>query len=236
MTQLSIVIPAYNEERRIRPMLTDYLAFFQSADVELIVVLNGCTDRTLEIVQEFQKQYPTKLRYLNLEQALGKGGAVKAGLLAATGNWRGFVDADASTAPAELNRLWQLLKPSHYDGVIASRWLPGAQVWRSSWLRKFASWLFVWLVRRRFHMPFFDTQCGAKIFTTTLVEAIMPNLSVINMAFDVELLYNATKQGYRFLEVPTVWVDKTSSTLFRSPFGFIKNSYQIFKTILTIKR
>lgn len=236
MSELSIVIPAYNEARRITPMLQDYTQYFCEGDVELIVVLNGCTDATLAIVQAFQRQYPKMVRYLNLNQALGKGGAVKTGLLAATGKYRGFVDADESTAPAEFDRLFQRLLAETVDGVIASRWLPGAIVHRTSRLRQLASRVFIRIIRWRFHMPFMDTQCGAKIFTDMLVQAVVPTLTVRDMAFDVELLYNASKHGYTLIEVPTVWTDKTSSTLFRSPLDFIRHSLTILYTIFSLKR
>ncbi|MBI2415401.1 MAG: glycosyltransferase family 2 protein [Candidatus Kerfeldbacteria bacterium] len=235
MIELSIVIPAYNEAHRITPTLHDYLEYYRATNSEIIVVLNGCSDGTLAIVKSFAERFPQQLRWINLEQAAGKGGAVQAGLLAAVGNYRGFVDADESTTPPEFQKLVDRLREEGTDAVIASRWIKGAIIRnRDSLWRKLASKLFVFIVHHRFHMPFYDTQCGAKVFTSELVQAIVPQLQITNMTFDVELLYRALQRGYGIIEVPTIWVDKTSSAMFNSPIQLLRKGIRMYFSLFRI--
>lgn len=237
MTQLSIVIPTYNEAGRITPTLQHYLEYYAGTDTELIVVLNGCRDQTLAIVQAWQARYPAQLRYIHIPEPLGKGGAVKAGLLAATGRNRGFIDADESTTPAEFQKLVTVLYEKHTDGVIASRWMSQSTILnRDSLLRKLASKIFAFIVRHRFHMPFHDTQCGAKVFRADLVTDIVPRLTIQNMTFDVELLYKAFHHGYGIIEVPTIWVDKTSSVMFSSPAQLLGKAFVMYYSLWSIKK
>ena len=237
MTQLSIVIPAYNEARRIMPTLQHYLEYYAGTATELIVVLNGCRDQTLEIVQAFQARHHEQLRYIEIQEPLGKGGAVKAGLLSAIGRYRGFIDADESTTPEEFQKLVNVLYESHTDGVIASRWMPQSTILnRDSLLRKLASKIFAFIVRHRFHMPFHDTQCGAKVFRADLVTDIVPRMIIQNMTFDVELLYKAFHHGYGIIEVPTVWVDKTSSVMFNSPGQLLRKAFAMYHSLWSIKK
>ena len=93
---LSIIIPAYNEENRIKPTLQAYLDFFKDKDIEIIVIMNGCTDNTLEVVRSLNSP---KINYINIPEAIGKGGAIIEGFKIAKGNLISYVDADNSTKP-----------------------------------------------------------------------------------------------------------------------------------------
>lgn len=231
---LSIVIPAYNEEKRITETLEKYLCFYCHHSVELIIVLNGCTDNTLGMVEPFIKKYPSRVKFKNIKQAIGKGGAVREGFKMAQSEFIGFLDADGSTCPEEFNKLIE--KSKGFDGAIASRWKKGSKIVGASILREVVSIGFIFLVKILFFMPFTDTQCGAKIFKKGVIAQVLPKLKVNNMAFDVELLYFIHRAGFRILEVSSVWVDNSSSSsALGSPVNLFKNGLKMFITLLNIR-
>jgi glycosyltransferase involved in cell wall biosynthesis len=230
---LSIVIPAYNEEKRIPLMLGAYLDFFRNTNAEFIVVPNGCRDNTLKVVEEFKKRNQDRIVVVNIPEAIGKGGAVRRGFSIAKGDVIGFVDADGATEPAEFNRLIKVAK--EHDGAIASRWKSGSEVIGRNFFRKMVSFGFIIFVKMIFWMPYFDTQCGAKIFKRSVVSALLPDLKVNNMAFDVEFLYKARRRGYDIVECPSRWVDKSSSAMLGSAWGIISGSVKMLITLLKIR-
>ena len=163
MTDLSIIIPAWNEERIIARTLTRYVEFFSDKyDFEVIVVMDGCTDGTLDIVGDFSGKNPV-VRSLHFPKRLGKGGGVMQGFKAAKGDLIAFTDADGATSHEEMARLIESV--GELDGVIGSRWLDGAVILKGESLgRRIASRGFNLLIRSMFFMPYSDTQCGAKVF------------------------------------------------------------------------
>lgn len=196
--------------------------------MSFLVVVNGSTDRTAEIVRDYVKQFPQQVECDIITAPIGKGGAIFAGLQqAAAADVVGFVDADGATAPEEAQRLLALL-PEH-DVVIASRWMAGAKVFgRTSWRRRLGSRVFHGLVALLFRMPYRDTQCGAKFMTSRAAHKVLPRLgNVSNMLFDVELLYRLRQAGCEVHEEPTVWVDQAGSTV---KMG--SDSWQMFKTLV----
>ena len=210
---LLILIPAYNEEARIEPVLRDYAQFFQqnySGKFRLFVVLNGCTDNTLGVVQKVAAEFPA-VRALEFRGAIGKGGALIEGFrLASLGNLIGYVDADGATPPRAFLDL--VKKINGADCVIGSRWMPGAVIHESqSGKRQFASRVFHFIVQLLFWMNIRDTQCGAKVMKREAVEKIHPYLRIADMAFDINLLVAIKRAGFRILEVPTEWTDKAGS-------------------------
>lgn len=208
--KLSIIIPAHNEEKRIKRTLVRYLNYFKDSG-EILVVLDGCEDSTPEIVQEIRNKYPS-LRYKNIPQSIGKGGALTEGFRIVNGEIIAYVDADGATGPEELDRLIDAM--GHSDGVLGSRWIRNSVVLKEQPLiRRFASRAFNILVRTLFLFPYKDTQCGAKIFKKGVVKSIVEELGITNFAFDVDLLYLIHKKGFKIKEVPTVWADQDSSTL-----------------------
>jgi glycosyltransferase involved in cell wall biosynthesis len=234
--RLSIIIPAYNEEKRIPQMLRDYLVFFHDQKVEFIVVLNGCRDNTRQVVQKLADQNDS-IRIIEIVAAVGKGAAVKQGFALANGQYVGFVDADGATEPQEFQKLIDALdqREQEYDGAIASRWKHGSQMIGRNALRKMVSLGFIIFVKLFFWMPFFDTQCGAKLFKREAIKAISPKLSVSNMAFDVELLFRAKRAGLRIIEVPTNWINKDSSAMLGSPVGTMRTAYKMLYTLFKIR-
>jgi glycosyltransferase involved in cell wall biosynthesis len=217
---LLLLIPAYNEENRIEPVLREYGRYFQQeyhGKFQLVVVLNGCKDNTLGIVQKVAKDYPF-ISFLDFPEAIGKGGALIEGLkLAPLADLIGYVDADGATPPHAFHDL--VRKSGEADCVIGSRWLPESILHvEQTDRRRFASRMFHFIVEFFFRMHIKDTQCGAKVIRRQAMEKIHSALRIADMAFDINLLYSLKREDFRILEVPTEWTDKIGSkvTLFRT--------------------
>jgi glycosyltransferase involved in cell wall biosynthesis len=210
---LLLLIPAYNEAQRIAPVLRDYADFFRASypgKLEIVVVLNGCVDNTLEVVAEVARRYP-EIRALEFSAPIGKGGALIEGLkLASTADLIGYVDADGATPPSAFFDLVQ--RTDLADCVIGSRWMPGAVLHQAQTSkRQFASRVFHAIVQALFWMNIRDTQCGAKVMRHSAIEKIHSSLRIADMAFDINLLYALKRAGLSVLEVPTEWTDQTGS-------------------------
>jgi glycosyltransferase involved in cell wall biosynthesis len=230
--RLLLLIPAYNEEHRIEPVLRDYARYFQEhyrGKFQLVVVLNGCQDNTRAVVQRVAAEYPA-ISFREFREPIGKGGALIEGLkLAPLADLIGYVDADGATPARAFHEL--VKRSGEADGVIASRWLPGAVLHvEQSGKRQFASRVFHAIVELFFQMHLKDTQCGAKVMRRQAVEKIHSALRIADMAFDINLLYSLKHAGFRILEVPTEWTDKIGSkvTLFRT-------SLVMFLSVLRIR-
>ncbi len=218
--KIAIVVPAHNEENRIGAMLERYSHFFNDLknknvlNFELIVVLNGCTDNTLHVVERLQKQC-SAIRLLNLSEG-GKGLAIKAGFedaLTRENDLIGFVDADMATQPVYFYDL--IMQLNDYDGIIASRYMQESIVtpvrpWVKTWGRKI---IYNGLVKLLFGMFYQDLQCGAKLFKRHVIATATPHLTVKQWAFDVELLYLCKRNKFIIKEIPTVWHDQAESKL-----------------------
>ena len=212
---LLLLIPAYNEELRLPPVLTEYLEYLHAhwrGRFQVVVVLNGCQDNTLGVVHQAETRYPA-LCHLEFSAAIGKGGALIEGLkLAPTADLIGYVDADGATPPGAFLELAQQVAAGAADCVIASRWVPGARVDVAQTTdRRRASRIFHLAVEALFWMGIQDTQCGAKVMRREAVERIQPFLRLADLAFDVNLLYSLKRAGCSVLEMPTVWTDKSGS-------------------------
>lgn len=210
---LLLLIPAYNEEQRIEPVLREYGAYFRdhySAEFHLVVVLNGCVDDTLGVVQKVAQDFPF-ISALEFPAAIGKGGALIEGLkLASTHELVGYVDADGATAPKDFHDL--VKHCDRVDCVIGSRWMPGSVINQAqTGQRRFASRVFHLIVELLFWMGIRDTQCGAKVMKSAAIVAIHEKLRIADMAFDINLLYALKRANYKILEFPTVWTDKLGS-------------------------
>jgi glycosyltransferase involved in cell wall biosynthesis len=208
-----LLIPAYNEEGRIEPVLRGYAEHFRRnypGNFQLVVVLNGCRDGTLGVVRRVGADFP-EVSALEFPAPIGKGGALIEGLrLAPRADLVGYVDADGATAPDAFLDL--IRHTGGADCVIGSRWLPGAVLHQmQTGRRQFASRVFHLIVQFFFGMNIRDTQCGAKVMRRAAVEKIHPSLCIADMAFDINLLYLLKREGFRVLEVPTEWTDKVGS-------------------------
>lgn len=229
--KLSIVVPAYNEEDRIGRMLETYLPYFAGRygeDFEVIVSVNGSSDRTEEIVRKLDLRF-SQLRVIVEPRPIGKGGAIMAGGALARGHLIGFVDADGATPPEAFDDLVRHIGPAGL--IIASRRLPGAVVSpRQPWKRRAASRTFNFLVRHLFKLNITDTQCGAKLMTAEAWRAIVPHIGLTRWAFDVDMLFKTRRAGYPIAEIPTTWSDVAGSRL-----RIVRVSFQMFLALCRLR-
>jgi glycosyltransferase involved in cell wall biosynthesis len=231
---LLLLVPAYNEEARIGPVLREFAEHFRqhyTGTFRLVVVLNGCRDNTEGVVRAVSAEFP-EVSYLNFPGRIGKGGALIEGLRLAPGaDLIGYVDADGATGPAAFIKLTGLI--SGVDCVIGSRWLPGAVLHQSQpWVRRRFSRAFHSLVQLLFWMNIRDTQCPAKLLRREAVEQIHDALKTADLAFDVNLLYALKRQGFRIRETPIEWTDKLGSTVTRS---LLRSSLVMFLSVVRLR-
>lgn len=232
--RLLLLIPAYNEEERIGPVLREFAVFYRehyAARFGIVVVLNGCVDNTLGVVQAVAAEYP-EVSWQNFPGRIGKGGALIEGLkLAPEADLIGYVDADGATGPAAFLRLVELADEA--DCVIGSRWLEGAVLHQSqTWVRRRFSRVFHAIVELLFRMGIHDTQCPAKLIRRNAVMAIHDALQIADLAFDVNLLYALQRHGFRVLEVPIEWTDKMGSSVTRS---LLRSSLVMFLSVVRLR-
>ncbi|MGH7441460.1 MAG: dolichyl-phosphate beta-glucosyltransferase [bacterium] len=211
---LSIVIPAFNEERRIGPSLERLVGYARSRRLacELVVVDDGSTDATAKIASGLGRRLGG-LRLLRLERNQGKGAAIRAGVLAARGKRVLFTDADLSTPPEDLPILERALD-SGADLVVGSRALDRSRIAVHQPLyREVAGRLFN-VVVRCFSVPgIHDTQCGFKLFRTEVGRRLLQLQQIPRFGFDVEFLFLARKAGYRVEEVSVRWTNSPETTV-----------------------
>ena len=206
----SVVIPAYNEARRLPPFLVTVVAYFEGRDepYEVVVVDDGSRDGTSQVIEA--RRYAS-VRIIRREVNGGKGTAVRTGMLSARGAYRLFADADGATPIEELKRLEAPLVAGA-DVAFGSRALPDPGVSVSARRhRLLAGRVFNWLVARLGLEGVCDSQCGFKAFTGPAAERLFQALSTRGFAFDVELLLLARAAGYRIVEVPVNWTDQSGS-------------------------
>ena len=219
MEKASIIMPAYNEEKRIGKTLEAYsnyfddLKFLKILDYEILIVINNTIDKTEEIIKELQK-INNNIRYINLLKG-GKGYAVIEGFkdaLKRNNDLIGFVDADMATPPEEYYNLIRQL--NNYDGIIADRYIKGSKVFPPATFRRIiVGRIFNFVIRALLFLNYRDTQCGAKIFKRETIKKIIQMLSMSQWAFDVELLYLLKKGNFRITSVPTKWYDREYSKI-----------------------
>ena len=231
---LLILIPAFNEEARIEPVLRDYARYFQEhyhGKFQIVVILNGCTDNTLGVVQMVAAEFPA-VRADEFKQPIGKGGALIEGLkLAPQGDLIGYVDADGATPPKSLLDLTRRIGDA--DCVVGSRWLRDSVMHQEqTTLRKFFSRVFHTIVEVLFLMRIKDTQCPCKLMRREVVEKIHPTLLIADLAFDVNLLVSVKRAGFKILEVPIEWTDKVGSKVTSSLF---RTSLTMFLSVVRIR-
>jgi len=226
---VSVVIPAFNEETRIGPTLDELERFLgqQPWRWEVRVVDDGSGDTTAAIVEDYHRRQPKIV--LQREPHRGKGGAVKAGLVAATARFRFICDADLSMPVAELPRF---LPPQliDVDVAIGSREGVGARRVGEPMIRHVAGRIFNYAVQRLMVPGINDTQCGFKMFSASAVEAIFPGVTVDGWAFDIEVLSIARARGLRIVEVPIEWHYRRESRL-----SLVRDGASMLRQLLQIR-
>lgn len=208
---VSIVIPAFNEERRLPATLERYLPVLESRRVpfEVLVVVDGATDDTASVARGFEDR---GVRALEFPVRLGKGGAIKAGMEQCRYAHVGYLDADGPIPASDIYRFFDAL--TTYDCVVASRIMSDSSESRNLPVGRYVlSRTWNALVRGLFFLPVRDTQCGAKFFRRSVVLPALKAVSITGWAFDVSLLYHISKQGHHISEVSTVWSHDSASHL-----------------------
>jgi dolichyl-phosphate beta-glucosyltransferase len=202
---ISIIIPAYNEEKRLPATLSTVLAYLKATSwefTEIVVVDDGSRDATAEIARQ------AGVRLLQNPGNRGKGYSVRHGMLDAKGDWLLFSDADLSTPFEELEKLWGAVERERAQAAIGSRDLDRSLVGvRQPLFREFGGRFFNVVIRLITGLPFHDTQCGFKLFEGAAAREIFKRQRVERFGFDVEVLFISQRLGYRTLEVPVRWND-----------------------------
>jgi len=213
MPFLSVIIPAYNEEARLNPTLEKITGYFsaQPYDTEIVVVDDGSTDHTVEIVGAWMEKSPVTVRLARNPRNLGKGMAVKNGMLASTGQYRLFSDADLSTPMEMFERFLPYLQQGG-EVVIGTRKHPDAQITsRQPWLRRNMAKVFVLLANLILGLRLSDFTCGFKCFSAKAAEEIFSRSRVSGWAYDGEICFLAKRLGFEIIEVPVVWAHASGS-------------------------
>ena len=203
---ISIVIPAYNESARLGRTLDQVLNFVhqQAWRAEIIVVNDGSSDQTAELVRTYTRQDST-VRLLSNPGNRGKGYSVRNGILHAKGEFILFTDADLSSPIEEAPKLFQALENGS-DIAIGSRWVrPELQTQRQSATRQILGRVFNGFLRLFLGLAFNDTQCGFKALRQHSAKVIFPLQRIEGWGFDPEILFLAQKMGFTITEVPVVW-------------------------------
>lgn len=230
--RLSIVIPAYNEERRIGKTIDKIGKFFKKRGLkfELIVVDDGSYDKTVEAAVKAGKKLEN-FKIISHPKNFGKGAAVKTGVLRASGDYILFTDADLSVPIKESKRLLREFK-NGYDVVIGSRKDESRILRRQSFLREFLGKTFSWFAKKIILEGIYDTQCGFKLFKSKIGKRAFRKIKTNNVLFDIEFLLLAYKEGARIKEVPVIWRHDPDTRIRYNIFSSIR----IFLSLLEIKR
>lgn len=210
----SIIVPAYNEGRRIGETLRGILEHVRTHgwNAEIVAVDDGSKDNTPEIVGEFAAANP-EVRLIRNPGNQGKGFSVRNGMLNARGELLLFTDADLSSPIAEAAKLFTALEQGA-DVAIGSRWLdPSLQFVRQSLRRRFFSRSFNLYIKLLMGLPFRDTQCGFKAFTRRAAGVIFPLQRIHRWGFDPEIIYIAFRHKLKVVEVPVAWGHDERSTI-----------------------
>ncbi|MEW5806906.1 MAG: dolichyl-phosphate beta-glucosyltransferase [Acidobacteriota bacterium] len=230
---LSIVIPAFNEEKRLRDTLDRVWTYTRqnSLDAEIIVVNDGSVDATPEIAKKFTHLHDHCFLVNNVENR-GKGFSFRRGFLASKGNLILLTDADLSAPIEEFGVLMKVMREGNYDIAIGSRGIDPSKVEiKQNWVRRTMGKSFNSLVRMITKLPFKDTQCGFKLMARERVLPVINMMKVDRFSYDVELLFLASRSGLRIIEVPVVWRNSTETKV-----RMVIDSLSMIGDILKIKR
>jgi glycosyltransferase involved in cell wall biosynthesis len=225
---LSIVIPAYNEARRVESSLEAIQGYVQSKNltVELIVVDDGSTDSTVEVVSR-----RPGIRVLCNDRNRGKGFSVRHGVLEARGELILFTDADLSAPIEEADKLLAALESSSADAAVGSRALQRELIGiHQSWFREWGGRFFNLLVRFFTGLPLRDTQCGFKLFRRKTTRRAFELQRVERFGFDPEILFLIRRLGGRVIEIPVRWNDNRATKV-----HYLRDSLRMTLDLLVLR-
>lgn len=221
---LSIVIPVYNEEKRIEKTLLELFRYqkINKLKAEIVVVDDGSTDGTMSVL----KKYIKRIKIIPVSPNRGKGFAIKIGMIAASGEKVLFMDADLATPLTEIEKIIE--KSKFYDIVIGSRKLKESKVQRNV-LRNILGKAFGFISHLLVPLDCKDSQCGFKIFTKSAALNIFNRSRINRWAFDIEVLYLASLLNYRVLEMPVSWREVAGSKvkIFKDAFLMLRDLLKI---------
>ncbi|MFC1480180.1 dolichyl-phosphate beta-glucosyltransferase [Candidatus Omnitrophota bacterium] len=230
---LSVIIPAYNEEKRIAQTLDRVHDCMKGKEYgyEVIVVDDGSADDTLLKVADSCLVADNKLRVISNGENRGKGFSIKRGVLESKGDYVLFSDADMSTPIEEVDKLFDEIRQG-YDIAIGSRSISGSEIKvRQPWYREKMGRVFNGFVRIFLLRGFNDTQCGFKLFKGEAIRSIARDLKIDGFCFDVEILYLAKKKGYKVKETGVAWDNCLDSRV-----KVIGSSANMFLDLFKIKK
>jgi len=230
---LSIIIPAYNEEKRLGDSLEKIYNFLKDKNFnyEIIVIDDNSTDSTSKVASLSILNQNNRMKILNNPKNTGKGYSIKRGIMEAKGEYILFSDADLSTPIEEIEKLLPIVQ-SEYDIAIGSRGISGAEIKiHQPFYREYMGKIFNKLVHIFAIKGIKDTQCGFKLFKRSAAKTIAPKLKINGFAFDVEMLYLAEKLGFKIKEVPVIWINS-----FTSKVNPLYDSLKMFIELLNIRR
>ncbi len=232
---LAVIVPAFNEARRLTDNLLTLLSYLQAfrPEAELIVVDDGSTDGTAEVAEGLFARLPdVTARVLRFAQNRGKGHAVRTGLLTAQAPIALFSDADLSTPITELPKIVEPIEAGNYDIVLGSRALDRSLIGhRQPWRREQGGKVFNAIVRLTTGLPFSDTQCGFKAFRMEAARPIIERAEIDGFGFDVELLFLAQRADLRMLDVPVRWDHREGSKV-----HIVRDSLRMFTEVVNLRR
>jgi glycosyltransferase involved in cell wall biosynthesis len=227
----SIVIPAYNESTRLPATLDSVVCCIrkQGWAAEVIVVNDGSSDTTAEVVRDFART-AAEVRLIENPGNRGKGYSVRSGMLQAQGDVVLFTDSDLSAPIEEAERLFAAIEQGA-DIAIGSRWLEsGRQTHKQPLYRQFFGRCFNAVTRMVMGLHFADTQCGFKAFTRQAAQAVFPLQTIERWGFDPEILFIALQRGLRVVEVPVSWAHDE-----RTRMSYLKDGMKMLEEIATIR-
>jgi glycosyltransferase involved in cell wall biosynthesis len=231
---VSIVIPAYNEEQRLPATIEAVIGWLAKAGLEpaqVIVVDDGSQDRTAAVVEDYARRYPC-LRLLRNPGNRGKGYSVRHGMLEAEGEWVLFSDADLSAPIEEFDKLHRAAMDQRAAVAIGSRALDRSLIGvHQSVFREYAGRFFNLLMRLLTGLPFWDTQCGFKLFRGDAAKEVFRRQQLTGFGFDVEALFIARLRGYKIVEVPVRW-NHCEGTKVR----MLRDSANMFLDLVRVRR
>jgi dolichyl-phosphate beta-glucosyltransferase len=227
----SIVIPAFNESARLPATLRSVADCVRAHgwNAEILVVNDGSTDATADVVRGFARSTP-EVRLLENPGNRGKGYSVRAGMLEARGEVALFTDSDLSAPIEEAERLFAAIEQGA-DIAIGSRWLESnRQTQRQPLYRQFFGRCFNAVTRAVMCLPFADTQCGLKAFTHEAAQTVFRLQTIERWGFDPEILFIALKRGFRVVEVPVGWAHDE-----RTRLSYLKDGMKMLQEIAQIR-
>ncbi|ALV63855.1 Glycosyltransferase [Thermococcus sp. 2319x1] len=199
MPTISVLMPAYNEEKNLEKAVRETMKELKGLDYEIIIINDGSKDNTLQVAKELCESF-RDVRLVSYSKNRGKGYALKKGFEKSKGEIIVFFDADLDIPPFQIRRFLKTLQ-NGCDVVIGSKYLPGARVRYSERRRLFSIW-YRTLVKMLLKLDVSDTQVGLKVFRREVLEKAFSKILVKKYAFDVELLTVISMYGYKIYELP----------------------------------